>query len=294
MPSTAEAVAAQIVALINSSPRSPREDQLVAILAPYMNGTPGEIAPTWLPPLAEVEAAIAACEAVAGEDTDESDRAGMRLDELTDKVWAAPPTSRAALRGFALIAQHWHRKDAKTMDGEKWATPSDYGDVVDHAVAALIEAVLAYSRGVSSSQTIVPAPAMPAPALLKGVHDVGMRAFPAVTPLNAAHDTYLASAWYHALEEFLEASSHATIEEEDALYDRRDSVIKAICAKPVRTPDDLVVRAAIAAHWYGDEIRNPSFTEAHVLAAVVRGVLDLAGLKFDAEGRLLDAGRTGQ
>ena len=56
------------------------------------------------------------------------------------------------------------------------------------------------------------------------------------------------------------------------------------------TLDDLVVRAAIAAHWSSFNTSNPDpdgCTERYALGAVVRGVLDLAGLRFDAEGRLL-------
>ena len=54
--------------------------------------------------------------------------------------------------------------------------------------------------------------------------------------------------------------------------------------------DDLVVRAAIAVHWSSLNTSAPDpdvCTERYAQGAVVRGVLDLAGLRFDAEGRLL-------
>jgi hypothetical protein len=107
--------------------------------------------------------------------------------------------------------------------------------------------------------------------------------------IAALQAAYLASDWHRALCAYLEERGRANTEDElDALESRLGDVTRAISATPVRTPDDLVVRAAMAMHWYGNnEISNPSCTADHVLAAVVRGVLDLAGLKFDAEGRLL-------
>jgi hypothetical protein len=108
--------------------------------------------------------------------------------------------------------------------------------------------------------------------------------------LPAPRENYVASEWYRALDQHLKASSRATTDEEDdALDGRLGSVAKAICAERVRTLDDLVVRAAIAVHWSGCDFRNPypDCTERYALAAVVRGVLDLTGLKFDDDGRLL-------
>ena len=67
-------------------------------------------------------------------------------------------------------------------------------------------------------------------------------------------------------------------------------VTDAICAEPVWTLVDLVVRAAIAVHWSSLNTSAPDpdvCTERYAQGAVVRGVLDLAGLRFDAEGRLL-------
>jgi hypothetical protein len=66
-------------------------------------------------------------------------------------------------------------------------------------------------------------------------------------------------------------------------------------AKPVRTWTDLVVCTAIAVHWNENagSIDDPSYphcVSARVvcwLAQVVKGILDIAGLSFDADGRPL-------
>jgi hypothetical protein len=73
---------------------------------------------------------------------------------------------------------------------------------------------------------------------------------------------------------------------------------EAIWAKPVRTWDDLIVRAAIAVRWSLPNLGEPAYPDCVIngpnedfdrraSAHVVRGVLDLAGLKFDPEGKLL-------
>ena len=139
-------------------------------------------------------------------------------------------------------------------------------------------------------------------ALLKGVRDVGMRAAisPPVAPLNAARDKYLASDWHRIVSTFLEEYARP----ENGTDDARDGLTRHLCdetnaiwAKPVRTWDDLIVRAAIAVHWNVDDVlpypdnvipgsRHENF-DLRALAHVVRGVLELAGLTFDADGRLI-------
>jgi hypothetical protein len=137
-------------------------------------------------------------------------------------------------------------------------------------------------------------------ALLKGVRDVGMPAAISVpvAPLNAAREKYLASDWHRIVSTFLEEFARP----ENRTDDARDGLKRHLCdetnaiwAKPVRTWDDLIVRAAIAVHWNGDNVLpypndvisgNENF-DYRALAHVVRGILDLAGLKFDADGRLL-------
>jgi hypothetical protein len=128
------------------------------------------------------------------------------------------------------------------------------------------------------------APKTPTPAEITAV----MRH--ALAAPSAARDTYLASDWHRALENYLEACGRVGPNDDEELVvleDRLADVVDAICAAPVRTLDDLVVRAAIGLQWWKGDINNPGCTESLVLAAVVRGVLDLAGLRFDDEGRLL-------
>jgi hypothetical protein len=108
--------------------------------------------------------------------------------------------------------------------------------------------------------------------------------------IAALRAAYLASDWHRILAVHLDAIRRAkTEDEQDALRARLHTVAIATCGQPVRTFDDLIVRAAIVARWYSDEIGNPTRPEDDMIAAVVRGVLDLAGLKFDVEGRLLGA-----
>jgi hypothetical protein len=83
-----------------------------------------------------------------------------------------------------------------------------------------------------------------------------------------------------------------------ALADRLCEASDAIWSKPVRTWEGLVERTAMAVHWsmpttldeppYPDSvIADPSSDfEQRALAHVVRGILDLAGVKFDADGRI--------
>jgi hypothetical protein len=140
---------------------------------------------------------------------------------------------------------------------------------------ALPDPAFGVPRGASSSRPIVPAPAMPAP-------DVG-----ASTALQAA---YVASDWHRVLSAYLDAANTNVMEEDklDAHEDQLTDVTRAICATPVRTFGDLVVRAAIAADWFRYEISDPTSTDDQVLAALVRGVFDLEELEFDARRRALD------
>jgi hypothetical protein len=110
---------------------------------------------------------------------------------------------------------------------------------------------------------------------------------------------YVASEWHRALSAYFEERGRTSAQEElDALEVRMGDVARAISAKPVRTFGDLVVRAAMAVHWNQARLDDPAYpdyvmnnkacSDDRALAAVVRGVLDLAGLKFDVEGRLAD------
>jgi hypothetical protein len=144
--------------------------------------------------------------------------------------------------------------------------------------------------------------------LLRGVRDVGMRAAMSlpVAPLNAVRDNYLASDRHRILSAY-----HDDWElPENQIDDRRFALRRRLCeganaiwAKPVRTWEDRIERAAMAVHWNqiskvvpfpddsiaGDPNRNFDW---RALAHVVRGVLDLAGLKFGDYGRLASARAT--
>jgi hypothetical protein len=142
-------------------------------------------------------------------------------------------------------------------------------------------------------------------ALLRGVRDVGMRAAMSlpVIPLNAVRDNYLASDWHRILSAYhddWELPENQTDDRWFALRRRLCEGANAIWAKPVRTWEDRIERAAMAVHWNqiskiapfpddsigGDPNRNFDW---RALAHVVRGVLDLAGLKFGDYGRLASA-----
>jgi hypothetical protein len=65
-------------------------------------------------------------------------------------------------------------------------------------------------------------------------------------------------------------------------------------ARPVRTWDDIIVRAAIAVHWHGPGC-DPAYPEHTIaiedccaeeaLAHVVKGILDISGLRFELSER---------
>jgi hypothetical protein len=104
--------------------------------------------------------------------------------------------------------------------------------------------------------------------------------------------------WVRVVDEYLDKTGHGarrglTDEEHDKIDERFCAVTKAFLARPCRTWNDVVLRAAIAAHWnspYPDEViaENPDkHFDKQSLAYLVRGILDIAGLAFDNEGRLL-------
>jgi hypothetical protein len=112
--------------------------------------------------------------------------------------------------------------------------------------------------------------------------------------------------WCDMVSRYLNGSNEdeeRTAQSEDALEEALCATTEGIWARPVHTWDDLVVRAAIAVHWnspdydtdpaYPDDIVRVAIADNgrgyddYALAHVVRGVLDLAGLTFDSDGRLL-------
>jgi hypothetical protein len=78
----------------------------------------------------------------------------------------------------------------------------------------------------------------------------------------------------------------------------------AIWVKPVRTFADIVMRAIVASYWnasrdlvdydgpaYPDDVlaRDPPITtrlDVASIAYLMRGIMDLAGIEFDVDGRL--------
>jgi hypothetical protein len=98
---------------------------------------------------------------------------------------------------------------------------------------------------------------------------------------------------------YLEASSRRgrTDEEIVALEDQLERECSEIWQQPVRCFADLVILASIACHLtshcggvtYPDwAIADPQLVaDQRALAFLVKGILDLAGMTVDAEGRLL-------
>jgi hypothetical protein len=110
-----------------------------------------------------------------------------------------------------------------------------------------------------------------------------------------ARAAYLGSDWARLVGDYLkEVSRPRTDHDHDALNARLEADTRAILDKPVHTFKDLVVLAAICTHWSDPPPahivaeRDPAFClEFAAYARLVVGVLELAGLKFDWEGRLL-------
>jgi hypothetical protein len=123
----------------------------------------------------------------------------------------------------------------------------------------------------------------------------------AASPLDVrrVRDDYLKSAGHRILSAYLdEIYRRNRTEAEVELHEERFCAeAAAIWAKPCATFADFIVRLSMAIHWnstppdpaYPDNMLNdpraPYFQRA--LAHVVKGVLDLAGLKFDADGRCI-------
>jgi hypothetical protein len=73
-----------------------------------------------------------------------------------------------------------------------------------------------------------------------------------------------------------EPMAHTEVER-NGIDARLYAVTDDIISRPVRTLDDLVVRAAIVMQWLGDEVVSPEGHDGRALAALVRGVFELAG-----------------
>jgi hypothetical protein len=114
-------------------------------------------------------------------------------------------------------------------------------------------------------------------------------------------NVYRKNDWPHVLGAYLDQVHRPGTDDHKRALDSRIEVARAIWAEPVRTKDDVVLRLAIAIHVNEDAggggstgaypdcvLGDPDAgIEEQALAHVIRGILDLAGLKFDVEGRLL-------
>jgi hypothetical protein len=281
---TVREAAEQIVALINSRASSPRLEEIEALISKAI----GPAVPATLDRLAQLQTAIAAIE--AAEDarrpsggmiaTTAAEMDAVRtydklcepLTALSEAVWNTSPRTLTDLKERALIAQHW--LDARCDDNARWQLsqpPSELNDSGERAIAELIHAVW----------------------LFDGV----------LPETTSAHSEALVR-WDACVREYLAASCGP---DEDACA-RLDDAFCAACeaewAKPVHALSDLLPRLLVATHWnspgfpddpaYPDNIiaeTGPAGKELSMderaVAFVIRGLLDLTGLKCDADGRLL-------
>lgn len=110
--------------------------------------------------------------------------------------------------------------------------------------------------------------------------------------------TYAASDWARLFHAYLDAQRAGSSEERQLHNKKFDAEVATIWSSPARTPLDVLVRVAIAVNWNSTPRGTPSYPRNVIndpkapmyekaLAQVVQGVLDVAGVKFDGEGRLL-------
>jgi hypothetical protein len=113
---------------------------------------------------------------------------------------------------------------------------------------------------------------------------------------------------YLAFHDAAAAPAGESLEDNTKRYDRVGDALcaetEAVWAKPVRDWGDVILRAAVAVHWNSPaNVGDPPYPQnvlrfavnddphdgydVHAVAHVIRGILDLARLSFDADGRLL-------
>jgi hypothetical protein len=119
----------------------------------------------------------------------------------------------------------------------------------------------------------------------------------ATQPLSP-YDSYQKSKWRHVLAYYLEASSRRGRSDEEiyALEDELERECAEIWQQPVRGLADLIVLASIAAHLnahagepaypYSAIAEQRLVADQRALAHLVAGVLSLAGVTVDGEGRV--------
>jgi hypothetical protein len=275
-----KAAAAQIVALIHASPRSPGEEEIGVIIAKAWGAAPVEemVGADWTP------------HPVTFDYTNVE--FGLRFLPWVRLAFCTIQHDKAGT--LATVRKLF----ADNKDGEKLfrdATEA-WDQIADkfHALGDLVRA--AHSRYMLAAMILaeqddeIDAPISEA------------RQLPAPTPRQ--DDATGLARWADAVARFLDDSAAG-----DEAYDRAEqpfeATLLAIWATPVRSWDDLLTRAAIAVHWnspcgktepaYPDWVLVGHDIKVDIefgydqlaLAHVVRGILDLAGLTFDPEGRLL-------
>jgi hypothetical protein len=161
---TIQQAAAEIVALINSSPHSPRQDEIEAIIAKSISPSLHlREEPTLARKYRELMESAAeandrafvdtdgACETdlvplfgggwVRKADVDESDGRFKEASRLAEAVWSTPPRSIEDIYTRAEIARYWHQGEETWLEGQKPEACDDWGD---QAVGELIHAVLSF------------------------------------------------------------------------------------------------------------------------------------------------------
>lgn len=137
--------AAAIVALINSSPRSPRIEEVAAIIARAVSSQ--AFADDHHARIAKVKEFIKKCEAAdakmretnADADDDDADRLTGEFGRYCDTIYSVPSQTLTGLQERAEIARYWHQ-----IVGEEWDEPDDCDDWGNRTIAELIKAVLEF------------------------------------------------------------------------------------------------------------------------------------------------------
>ena len=183
--------AAQIVALINASPRSPRVEEIEAVIARVVPSQETVASDTrlleWRETVAAYRAAVEAAvdDAVVG-------AALNALDTHSRAMWAMPVRTFADLLLRAEIAQEWNTP-GKIGDPEypRWVLQHKDPSIDDLALAHVLQAILA----LGACNPSLPAPASPPllPKIRKTVSRVA-EAFDALGPLHAGPEEQAAEA----------------------------------------------------------------------------------------------------
>src|SRR5262245_52288220 len=94
--------------------------------------------------------------------------------------------------------------------------------------------------------------------------------------------------WQATLDSYLEqmrrpGKTDKDIAEIDKWFEQET---RAALRMPVRSLDDLMVLAAVAAHWNAP-LDEPAGLDKRSVASVINGILDLGGVRLVSDGRLV-------